>query len=109
MIYHDANEVIGELFEKLLSRYKICLDTTMRGSDFIFDCVNLKYHKCLKINFKCSVSYTDSLDCLKNKKATINLKNDVDRCFQCVATIAPDCEEIGKRHSKNNKILSFYK
>ena len=49
MIYNDANEVTEQLFESLLSRYQIGLETTMRGSEFIFDYVNLIYYKCHKI------------------------------------------------------------
>ena len=37
MIY----DKVGELFESLLNRYQIGLETSMRGSNFIFDCVNL--------------------------------------------------------------------
>ena len=47
-----AHEVIEELFQSLLSRYQIGLETSMKGSDFIFDCVNLSYWKFHKINFK---------------------------------------------------------
>ena len=35
MIYDKADKVIGELFQSLLSRYHIRLETSMRGSDFI--------------------------------------------------------------------------
>ena len=52
MLDNNANEVVNELFESLLSRYKIGLETSMRGSDFIFDSFQLLYHKCHKINFK---------------------------------------------------------
>ena len=34
MLYDDANEVVNELFESLLSRYQIGLETAMRGSNF---------------------------------------------------------------------------
>ena len=64
MSYDNANEVVNELFESLLSRYKIGLEISMRGSDFIFDSVQLLYHKCHKINFKRGGSY-DSPDWIK--------------------------------------------
>ena len=35
----------------------------------IFDCGNLLYYKCHKINFKLGGSYIDSLDCIKKKKS----------------------------------------
>ena len=50
--YHDANEMIQELFESLLPRYQMGLETTMKDSNFIFDYVNLMYQKFQKINFK---------------------------------------------------------
>ena len=40
MTYGDANEIIEKLFDSLLSRYQIGLETQLRGSDAIFDCVN---------------------------------------------------------------------
>ena len=58
MIYDSPDEVIEELFESLLSRYRIWLETSMRGSDFVFGCVYLLYFKCRKINL--GESYIDT-------------------------------------------------
>ena len=78
-------------------RYQIGFETSMRGSEFIFDCVNLSYYKCYKINFKRSGSYIDSPDWIKNKKATIYTVNKKDnKCFQYAITIPLNHEEIGK-------------
>ena len=66
----------------------------MKGSDFLFDCVNLIYYKFHKTNFKCDGSYVDSTDWIKNKKGTINPKNDDARCFQYVATMTLNFDEI---------------
>ena len=41
MINDRADKVIEELFQSLLSRYQIGLETTVRGSDFIFDYVHI--------------------------------------------------------------------
>ena len=35
-----ADEVIEELFQSFLSRYQIGLETSMKSSDFIFNCVH---------------------------------------------------------------------
>ena len=51
VIYDNANEVIEKIFESLLSRYQIVIETSKKRSDFIFDGVNLLYYKCHKINF----------------------------------------------------------
>ena len=48
---HDkADKVIEELFGSILSRYQIGLETSMKGSNFIFDYVILLNSKCHKIN-----------------------------------------------------------
>ena len=54
----------------------------MKGSDFIFDSVQLMYCKCQKVNFKSGGSYIDSPDWIKKEKATINPKNTDGKCFQ---------------------------
>ena len=41
IIKFKADEIIVELFKSLLSRYQIGLDTSIKGSDFIFDCVQM--------------------------------------------------------------------
>ena len=72
--YDNGNEVVKEIFDSILSRYQIGLETSMKGSDFIFDTLISLYYKCLKINFKRGSSYIDSRDWIKNKKATTNSK-----------------------------------
>ena len=37
--YNDVNEIDDELFDSLRLRYQGNLETSMRGSDFIFDSV----------------------------------------------------------------------
>ena len=74
----------------------------MRGSDFIFDCVNLLYYKCHKIIFKRGGSNIDSPVWIKRKK-TIKPKNDDDRCFQYAPTTALNFHVIKKRPTKSFK------
>ena len=50
MSYDYANEVVNEVFESLLSRYQISLETSMRWCDFIFESVQLLYYECHKKN-----------------------------------------------------------
>ena len=68
MINDRADEVIEKNFQSFFSRYWTGLDTLMRGSDFIFDCVHSLYYKCHQISFKRDGSYIDSPDWIKNKK-----------------------------------------
>ena len=58
--YGNVNDVVDELIESLLSRYQIGLETSMRGSNFVFDSVQLLYYKCDKLYF--GGSYIESLN-----------------------------------------------
>ena len=66
--YNNENEVVNELFDLLRLKYQDNLNTSMRGSDFIFDSVQPMYYKCHKVNYKRSGSYIDSPNWIKNKK-----------------------------------------
>ena len=47
MINDKTDEFIKRLFSSLLSsRYQIGLETPMKGSEFVFDCVQLWYIIC---------------------------------------------------------------
>ena len=71
MINDEADEVIEELFDSLKNRYQNNLES-MKVSGFVFHYAQLLYCKCDKINPNRSGSDIDSLDWVKNKKATIN-------------------------------------
>ena len=61
----------------------------MRGSDFIFDCVNLLVSKSHKTNFKQGRSHIDSPDWIKIKGKTMNCINKkYNKCRQYDAVIA---------------------
>ena len=52
MINDEEDENTEEPFHSLLSMYQIGLVTSMQGSDFIFDCLNLLEYEYHRINFK---------------------------------------------------------
>ena len=52
MNHIKADVVIEEVFDSLLNRYQTVLETSMKGSDIIFDCDNLLHHKFHKTNFR---------------------------------------------------------
>ena len=64
------------------------LEESMKGSEFVVDSVNALYHDFNKISLSRGKSYIDSPEWLKNKKATINPKNNDDKCFQYALTVA---------------------
>ena len=96
MINDKADEFVKQLFDSLKNRYQNNLES-MKGSEFVFDCVHLLYYKCHKITPNCSGSYRDSPDWIKSKKSTINSINKRDnKYFQYAVTVALNHEEIKK-------------
>ena len=78
----ETNEIIEEVYKSLFQTYQEGLDEKIKGSEFIFDSVDALYYKLHKISLNRGRSYIDSPKRLKNKKATINPKNNDDKCFQ---------------------------
>ena len=71
---NETGGIIDKLFESLLQKYQ-GLEESMRGSEFIFDSVDLLYYHFQKTTLsRKGRSYIDSPKWLKNKKATINPK-----------------------------------
>ena len=80
----------------------------MKGSEFSFDSVNLLRYHLQKTSLKrTKLSYIVSPEWLKNKKATINLKNNDDNCFQYALTIALNYQSIKKDPQRISKIKPF--
>ena len=80
----------------------------MKGSEFVFNYVQLLYYKCHKINPNRGGSYINSFDWIKKKKATINPINKKDnKCFQYAVTVVLDYEEIRKDPQRITKIKPF--
>ena len=76
-----GNETDEVIEESLLQKYQEGLEEKMRGNEFVFDSIRLFYYNLHEISLNRSESYIDSLKSLKNKKATINQKNNDDNCF----------------------------
>ena len=103
----DTDEIIKELFRSLLQRYQENLQEKMKGSDFEFDGVNYLYYDLNKISISKGGSYIDSPKWLKNKKSTINPKNNDYKCFQHAATLALNLDKINTNSQRISKIKPF--
>ena len=107
IIGNETDEIIEKLFKSLLQRYQKNLEESMRGSDFFYDYVDLLYFKFHRIRLNRGGSYIDSPKFLKNKKATINPKNNDDKCFQYAVTAAALNHEQIKKDPQRFQKLSF--
>ena len=107
LIGNETNESIEKRFESLLQRYQKGLEESMKGSEFVFDNADSLYYKFHKISLNRGGSYIDSPEWLKNKKATINPKNNDDKYFQYALTVALNPEQIKKDPQRIAKIKPF--
>ena len=103
----ETNEIIEELFESFLQKYQEGLEESMRGSEFVYDSVDALYYNLNKVSLSRGRSYIDSPKWLKNKKATLNPKNNDDKCFQYALTVALNYEKIKKDSQRISKIKPF--
>ena len=104
MIGKDNDKIIENLFKSFLQKYEENLQNKMRGSDFQFDGVNFLYYDFNKISLNRSGSYIDSPKWLKDKKSTINPRNNDDKCFQYAVALALNLDKINKHPQGMSKI-----
>ena len=107
MFGDDNDDIIEQLFESLLKKYEENLQNKMRGSEFEFDGVNFLYYDFNKTSINRGGSYIDSPKWLKDKKSTINPKNNDDKCFQYAVTLALNLDKIKKDAQRLSKIKPF--
>ena len=66
----DTDEVSDALFDALLQRFQEAKETSFdKGSEFIFENVDLLHYYFHKIDMRRGESYIESFEWLKNKKA----------------------------------------
>ena len=107
MMGSETDEIIKDFFKSILQRYQEGLKESVRGSEFIFDSVDALYYDLNKISLRRGRLYTDSPKWLKNEKATINPKNDDDKCFQYALTVPLNHEQIKNNPERISKIKPF--
>ena len=103
----DTNEIIKLLFESFLQRFEENLQIKMRRSEFEFDVINFLDYNFNKTSIYRGGSYINSPKRLKDKKSTINPKNNDYKCFQYTATLALNRNRINKDPQRISKIKPF--
>ena len=79
----------------------------MRGSDFIFNGVNYLFYDFNRVSISKGGSYIESPKWLKDKKCTVNQKNNDNKCFQYAATLALNFNKIDKNPQRISRIKLF--
>ena len=60
----------------------------MRGNELVYDRIDLLHYKLDKIGLNPGGSCIGSPEWLKNERATVNSKNNDDKCFRYAVTFA---------------------
>ena len=103
----DTNDIIKLLFESFLQRYEEHLQNKMSRSDFEFDGINFLYYDFNKKSIYRGGTYVDSPKWLKDKRSTINPKNNDNKCFQYATTLALNLDNIDNHPERIYKIKAF--
>ena len=108
MMGSETYDIIAELIDSFLQRCQEGLHKSKRNeSKFIFDGVDLLSYCLHKTSLKRGKSYIESPEWLKNKRATINPKNDDDNCFQDAITVALNHQHIENHPERVSNIEPF--
>ena len=107
MIGSETEHVAEKLIMSILQKYQDSLQNKMKGSDFIFHGINYLHYDLNRITISKGESYIESPKWLKDKKCTINKKNNDNKCFQYAATLALNINSIDKHHQRITKIKPF--
>ena len=105
----NTNAIIREILKSFLHNYKQELKI-IKGSDFVFESVDLLDYKLHRRRLNRGGSYIKSPKWLENKKATINPKNDYDdKCLRSSIISALNYNDIIKKIRHEDKEFSLHK
>ena len=104
LIGNTTDDIMKELFESTIKRCQSELEESMRGSEFVYDCVNELFYRLHKVELNHGKSYITSPTWLKNKRNTINPKNF---CFQYAITVALNYGKIKNHPERIKNIKTF--
>ena len=103
----ETEEIIEPLYRSLLQNYNDNLQEKMKVSDFVFNGINYFYYDFNRVSISKGGSYTDSPKWLKDKKSTVNQKNNDNKCFQYATTLALNFNKIDKNPQRISRIKPF--
>ena len=92
----ETEEITESLYRSVIQKYNDNLQEKMRGFDFVFNGINYFYYDFNRVSISKGGSYIESPKWLKDKKSTINQKNNDNKCFQYATTLALNFNKINK-------------
>ena len=90
----DTYRIVASLVNYFLTNYQTKETILRNGSNFIFESVDFLTYYNHKTSLKKGKSFKKSPQQLLNKRATINPKNNDDKCFQYAITVTSNHQKI---------------
>ena len=103
---NETDDIIKELFKAFLNNYQKEKTILRKGSNFLFESVDLLSYSFHKISLKRGKSYIKSPEWVINKRAT-NPKNEDNKCFQYSVIVALNYQNIENHPERTSNIKPF--
>ena len=92
---NDTCDIATSLLNSFLTNYQTEETIIRNGSNFVFESVDFLTYYIHKRSMKRGKSYIKSPQWSLNKRATINPKNNDDKCFQYAITVSLNHKKVG--------------
>ena len=104
---NETDDIIKGLINSFLNKYQNEKIILRNGSNFVFESIGLLSYQIHKTILRRGNSYIKSPEWIANKKATINPKNEENRCFEYSIVVALHHKEI-KNHPERISHIHHY-
>ena len=104
----ETEEIIESLYRSPLQNYNDNLQEKMKGSDIIFNGINYFYYDFNRVSISKGGSYIEFSKWLKDKKSTVNQKNNDYKCFQYATTLALNFGKVTSHPERITKKLKSF-
>ena len=104
---NETNDIIKRLINSFLTNYQNEEGILRNGSNFVYESVDLLSYHLHKISLRRGRSYIKSPKWVLNKLATINPKNEDNKCFQYSITVALNHQNIENHPERISNIKPF--
>ena len=104
---NEADDIIKERFKCFLNNYQNEEIILRKGSNFVFESVDLLSYSSHKISLKRGKSFIKSPEWVTNERATINPNYKDNKCFQYSVTVALNHQNIGNHPERISNIKPF--
>ena len=104
---NEPNDTINELLKSFLNNYQNEEKILRNGSNFVFESVDLLSYHIHKTSLKRGNLHIKSPEWILNKRATINPKNNDNKCFEYSIIIALHHQQIGSHLERMSNIDFF--